>query len=245
MLADAPPAAVSLLSGRAPVMYLRPTSALASRAPTLISLVPLDVADLDPPAGAPQLDDAGLVRAMHGGDGRAAGVLYDRHAAMVMGLALAIVRDRTDAESVVLDTFTQVWRSAARYDPTRGSVVSWLVVLTRSRALDLVRSTGRRARLTPVSVDDAPAAALVASDGSSNPSLAVEASERQVKVAAALAELPDAQRSAIELAFFDGLSHSEIADRLAEPLGTVKTRIRLGMTKLRHLLRPFGEGVVQ
>ena len=172
------------------------------------------------------------------------GLLYDRHASMVMGLALSIVRDRTDAETVVLDTFTQAWRDAGRYDAGRGSVASWLLVLGRSRALDLLRSAGRRARLTPVSVDDAPAAALVAEDAPSDPAQAVEAHERQQHVAAALGELPQAQRQAIELAFFEGLSHSEVAERLGEPLGTVKTRIRLGMTKLRQLLRHFGEGAV-
>ena len=233
-----------VLSGAGDVVYLRPAPARATDAragrPALL-LRFSDVLNSDSPAGP---DDATLVDAMRGGDERAVGALYDRHSAMVMGLALSIVRDRTDAETVVLDTFTQAWRDAARFDPARGSVASWLLVLTRSRALDLLRSAGRRAKLAPVSVDDAPPAALVAEDAPSDPSQAVEAHERQVEVAAAMGELPDAQRTVIELAFFEGLSHSEIAERLAEPLGTVKTRIRLGMTKLRQLLRHFGEGAV-
>jgi RNA polymerase sigma-70 factor, ECF subfamily len=200
-----------------------------------------DVPDSELPA---RQDDAALVDAMRRGDDRAAAALYDRHASMVMGVALAIVRDRADAETVVLDTFTQAWRDAVKWDPSRGSVASWLLVVARSRALDLVRSVGRRAKLTPLSVDDAPPAALVADDAPSDPSRAVESHEREVKVAAAMEELPEAQRHAIELAFFEGLSHAEIAERLAEPLGTVKTRIRLGMTKLRHLLRHFGEEAV-
>ena len=219
-----------------PGEYLRPR-----RFGIILRFDPLDVLDSD---SAARLDDASLIDAMRRGDERAVGLLYDRHASMVMGLALSIVRDRTDAETVVLDTFTQVWRDAARYDVARGSVASWLLVLGRSRALDLLRSAGRRARLTPVSVDDAPAAALVAEDAPSDPAQAVEAHERQRHVAAALGELPQAQRQAIELAFFEGLSHSEVAERLGEPLGTVKTRIRLGMTKLRQLLRHFGEGAV-
>lgn len=211
------------LSGAEKVVYLRP------------------VLDSDT---LPRLDDAALIDAVRRGDERAVGALYDRHAAMVMGVAMSIVRDRTDAETVVLDTFTQAWRDARRYDAMRGSVASWLLVLTRSRALDLVRSAGRRARLAPMSVDDAPAAALVAEDTPSDPARAVESTERQQHVAAAMGELPEAQREAIELAFFEGLSHSEVAERLGEPLGTVKTRIRLGMTKLRQLLRHLGEGAV-
>ena len=198
--------------------------------------------DTEPTA---RTDDAALIDAMKRGDDRAVGILYDRHSPMVMGVALSIVRERADAETVVLDTFTQAWRDAARWDGTRGSVASWLLVLARSRALDLLRSTGRRAKLTPVSVDDAPPIALVAEDAPSDPTRAVEAHERETQVASAMGELPAAQRQAIELAFFEGLSHAEIAERLAEPLGTVKTRIRLGMTKLRQLLRHFGEEIVR
>jgi RNA polymerase sigma-70 factor (ECF subfamily) len=222
------------LSAASDGQYLRPTLILRFS----------DVLNSESPAGLSSPDDATLVDAMRRGDERAVGALYDRHSPMVMGLALSIVRDRTDAETVVLDTFTQAWRSADRFDAARGSVASWLLVLCRSRSLDLLRSAGRRARLTPMSVDDAPATALVAEDAPSDPSQGVEAGERQREVAAAMRELPVPQRQVIELAFFEGLSHSEIAERLAEPLGTVKTRIRLGMTKLRQLLRHFGEGAV-
>jgi RNA polymerase sigma-70 factor (ECF subfamily) len=241
----------ALLSGAEIDVYLRPasprkTEARVRRPSLLLHHGALDSESTAPPPPPPSqapnaLDDAALLDAMRRGDERAVGTLYDRHSPMVMGLALSIVRDRTDAETVVLDTFTQAWRDAARWDAARGSVASWLLMLARSRALDLLRSSGRRARLAPVSVDDAPPAALVAEDAPSDPARGVEASERQTQVAAALGELPEAQRHAIELAFFEGLSHSEIAERLGEPLGTVKTRIRLGMTKLRQLLRHFGE----
>ena len=236
--------ALAALSSPTAHMYLRRADGAAPparRVTPLSTRRPDDVLDSAPPARS---DDAALLDAMRGGDERAAAALYDRHAPMVFGLALGIVQERSDAESVVLEVFTQAWRDAARYDAARGSVASWLLVLARSRALDLVRSTGRRARLTPVSVDDAPPAALVATDVPSDPAQAVEARDRHDQVAAALDELPAAQRAAIELAFFDGLSHTEIAEQLREPLGTVKTRIRLGMTKLRQLLRHFEREVV-
>jgi RNA polymerase sigma-70 factor, ECF subfamily len=236
------------LPGQTEAVYLRPASAraIASRPDRSVPLPRFDDVLDSESAARPEArpDDAALVDAMRRGDERAAGALYDRHAPIVMGLAMSIVRDRTDAETVVLDVFTQAWRDAVRYDAARGSVASWLLVLCRSRALDLLRSAGRRARLAPVSVDEAPPAALVAEDAPSDPSRAVEQHERQTEVAAAMSELPEPQRQVIELAFFEGLSHSEIAERLAEPLGTVKTRIRLGMTKLRQLLRHFGEGAV-
>jgi RNA polymerase sigma-70 factor (ECF subfamily) len=185
-------------------------------------------------------DDVALVDAMQGGDERALASLYDRHAPLVMGLAMRIVRDATLAESVVLETFTQVWNDARRYDPRRASVPSWIVTIARSRALDAVRATQRQGRLASLSVDDAPDAALAAQDFASNPAGAVEAGERRSAVAEALGALPDPQRQAVELAFFEGLSQSEIAERLAVPLGTIKTRIRLAMTKLRQLLGPHG-----
>lgn len=186
-------------------------------------------------------DDVALVDAMRGGDERALASLYDRHAPLVMGLAMRIVRDSTLAESVLLETFAQVWTDAPRYDQRRASVASWIVTIARSRALDALRATQRQGRLGSVSVDEAPDAALAAQDFASNPARAVEARERQFAVAEALGTLPEQQRLAVELAFFEGLSQSEIAERLSEPLGTIKTRIRLAMTKLRQLLGPHGK----
>lgn len=181
-------------------------------------------------------DDVSLIDAARNGDERALSALYDRHAAVIMGIAVRIVGDSTLAESVLLDTFTQVWQDAARYDAARGSVATWLVTIARSRALDALRSAARQARLAPVSVDEAPDAALAAEDASSNPAHLVEARERRSAIVAALNALPEAQRIAVEMAFFEGLSQTEIAERLSEPLGTIKTRIRLGMIKLRQLL---------
>jgi RNA polymerase sigma-70 factor (ECF subfamily) len=115
-------------------------------------------------------------------------------------------------------------------------------MIARSRALDVMRAAGRRARMVPVSMDDAPSHSLQARDPTSDPTHAVEEAERRDRVALALAALPEAQRTAIELTFYEGLTHADAAKRLGEPLGTIKTRIRLGMTKLRAALSSeFGE----
>lgn len=173
--------------------------------------------------------------AMAGGDQRAAALVYDQHSALVFGIALRMMGQQSDAEEVTLEVFAQVWRDAARYDASRATVVGWLTTITRTRALDAIRAQRRRERLVseastmldePAAMSEAPVA----------PDVAVDEGERATAVASALEELPPAQRRAIELAFFEGLSHPEVAARLAEPLGTVKTRIRLGMHKLRTLL---------
>src|SRR5207245_1640594 len=177
------------------------------------------------------------------GDERALGELYDRHGTMAYSLALAIVRERADAEEVVADAFGQVWRTAAQYDPGRGSVAGWLATITRTRALDLVRARGRRARAVE-------RAAQADADGLSSPLGAapdppdrrVERLEARRLVARSLAELPEPQRRVIELAYFGGRSQSEIAAELQEPLGTIKTRMRAGMEKLRGSLAPLLSG---
>ena len=180
-------------------------------------------------------DDVALIAAMARGDERAAAHIYDRHVAVVYGLSLRIVHEVADAEEVVIEVFAQAWREASRFDGTRGSVIGWLTTITRTRALDLIRSRQRRHRATDAASTmlDAPAAM---SEGFRAPDASVEDSERASAVAEALRELPDAQRKAIELAFYEGLTHPEVAERLNEPLGTVKTRIRLGMLKLRDIL---------
>jgi RNA polymerase sigma-70 factor (ECF subfamily) len=179
-----------------------------------------------------------LVAAAAGSD-RAAGVLYDRYGQVMYAVAYRIVRDPADAEEVVLDAFAQAWRDAARFEAGRGSVAAWLTVITRSRALDLVRSRARRARLTSAAGVSDPEGAPGMSGPAAAPDELVSTREREREVRAALDGLSVPQRTAIELAFFEGLSHSEIAERLNEPLGTVKTRVRLGMQKLRESLRPY------
>ena len=175
-------------------------------------------------------DRAALAR-MAQGDGDALAELYDRHARPIYSLALRILHDVRDAEDIVQEVFAQAWRQAARYSPTRGVVAAWLLTLARSRAIDRLRA--RRAR-PDAGFDNRDASHIV----DSGPPLDWQllSSEQAARVRTALDELPVLQRVAIELAYFEGLTHVEIADRLEEPLGTVKTRIRLALMKLREVL---------
>jgi RNA polymerase sigma-70 factor (ECF subfamily) len=175
-------------------------------------------------------DQAALAR-MARGDGEAVAELYDRHARPIYSLALRILGDVSEAEDVVQEVFSQAWRQASRYSASRGSVAAWLLTLARSRAIDRLRA--RRAR--PAGVTDDRAAGQVVDAGPPVDSQ-VLSSEQVARVRAALEELPVLQRAAIELAYYEGLTHAEIAARLEEPLGTVKTRIRLAMMKLRDVL---------
>lgn len=192
----------------------------------------MTTADAAVPVVPPDLD---VVRAMAAGEEAAATVLYDRHAAAMYGLAVRVVGEAADAEEVVLDAFAQAWREASRYDGTRGSVLGWLTTITRTRALDCVRARGRRARVTDAAavVTDEPAAM---GSGPSAPDMVVQDTETGAVVHRALQQLSAPQRQAIELAFFEGLTHHEVAARLQQPLGTVKTRIRQGLLKLRETL---------
>lgn len=175
-------------------------------------------------------DQAALAR-MARGEGDAVAELYDRHARPIYSLALRILGDSTEAEDVVQDVFSQAWRQASTYSASRGAVAAWLLTLTRSRAIDRLRA--RRAR--PAGVSDDRVADKLTDAGPAADSQ-VLSSEQVARVRAALDELPLLQRAAIELAYFEGLTHAEIADRLEQPLGTVKTRIRLGMLRLRDAL---------
>jgi RNA polymerase sigma-70 factor (ECF subfamily) len=173
------------------------------------------------------------------GDERALARLYDRYAERAHALALQLTGDPSDADEVVEAAFWQAWQTAGRYEASRGTVASWLLVITRTRAIDLIRRRRREAaRLVSLDADDGLDARLAAmSDWSGD--LAPELSERRSIVLRALAALPVAQRRVIELAYFAGLSQSEIADRCALPLGTVKTRCRLALRTLRHALAPL------
>jgi RNA polymerase sigma-70 factor (ECF subfamily) len=183
--------------------------------------------------------DRDLVAQAAAGDERAIGQLYDRYATVLYTVAYRISGQRADAEEVVIESFAQAWRDAARFEPGRGSVAGWLTMIARSRALDLVRARSRRERITQTAAADRPDAPLAMGAWRGDPADALDRTERGRQVRAALDDLSPPQRQAIELAFFEGLSQSEIAARLNEPLGTVKTRVRLGMQKLRTALRPF------
>ena len=183
--------------------------------------------------GAPN-DDRDIVARMAAGDPRALGELYDRFSAVAHALALRIVGDPDEADDVVEDAFWQLWRQAARFDATRGSVGTWVATVTRSRALDRRRALARHSSTADHELD--PARAAVAPGDASpaaDPAEAAEAQERRALVTSALQGLPADQRRVVELAYFQGLSQSDIAEQTGEPLGTIKTRIRLAMQKLR------------
>lgn len=195
-----------------------------------------------PPASLAS-QDARLVARVADGDAAALTTLYDRHGRTAFALARAMVGSASDAEDVVASTFTQLWQTASRFDSARGSVAAWITTMTRSRALDLLRAQRRRTRLHErAATADAEGFALPLGGGGDTPDVDVERAEVAHAVRASLVALPAAQRQAIELAFFGGLSHSDIAAALDEPLGTVKTRIRSGMLKLRDTLRPMLSG---
>ncbi|MGH7560980.1 MAG: sigma-70 family RNA polymerase sigma factor [Gemmatimonadales bacterium] len=191
------------------------------------------------PASRTAPSDVELLRQAAQGEEAALGSLYDRYASLLFGLALRITGERADAEEVVLDAFAQAWRDAAKFEPGRGSAGAWLTMICRSRALDLVRARGRRARLvdSAQAADPAavPAMGTDADPGRRDP----EHAERRRVVREAVEQLSAPQRAAIELAYYEGLSHSQIAERLGEPLGTIKTRLRFAMQKLRDALRPY------
>ena len=162
------------------------------------------------------------------GDAGALASLYDQTRALVFGLALRVLGDPCDAEEVASDVYAHVWRNAKSFDPSRGAVSTWLLMLTRSRAIDRLRSaTGRcRGEESEELLVDLPAQGP-------NPEQVSVLKEKGQRVRAAMEHLNAAQREALELAFFEGLTHSELAERLRQPLGTIKTRIRLAMMKLR------------
>jgi RNA polymerase sigma-70 factor (ECF subfamily) len=192
----------------------------------LATLATLSMGSRDP------ADDAARLADVASGDAGALGVLYDRHIRAVYSIALRVLRDESEAEDVVQDVFAQVWRQSSRYDRTRGTVAAWLMTIARTRAIDRLRT--RRAR------PDSSAAALDMSTEpvapSIDPAVVIDAERDAQRVRLALDKLPLVQRLALELAYFEGLTQSEIAERLEEPLGTVKTRIRLGLLKLRDAL---------
>lgn len=177
--------------------------------------------------------DYALVQAVAEGDGDALGELYDRFSPLLLALGRRILGDAEEAEDVVQETFVHLWRRATRYDPQKSSVSTFLVLVTRSRAIDRLR-TRQVVDRTLGQVGLEPSATFDTSgDGVSR----VMNLERRKRVQQELATLPEEQRQVLELAFFDGLTQREIAERTRIPLGTVKTRTLLAMRKLRTVLR--------
>ena len=194
--------------------------------------------DVSPKPTASGLDPDLLARVARGDRG-AFGQLYERSSTLLFSLAVRILGDRDSAADLLQDVYLEVWHKRVRYDAARGSPMAWLVTMTRSRAIDRLRSRASKGHGVTDPLDNSPAIQLA--DGNPSPLDTSAGNETRSLVGKALAELPEAQRKAIELAFYQGLSHSEVAAKLNEPLGTVKTRIKLGMDKLRTVLRPCWE----
>jgi RNA polymerase sigma-70 factor (ECF subfamily) len=187
-----------------------------------------------PPPDERQQIDARLVQRMAAGDRGALGDLYDRFSGPLLGAAVRILRDQAEAQDVVHDAFVAMWEKAATFDTARGNAFAWAVTLVRNRAIDRVRMRQRRSEL----LDEAAPGDLGYGDGATaatgGDSAALGDEARLVR--AAVATLPLEQKRAVELAFFGGLTQEEIARQLAQPLGTVKARIRRGLLKLRDSL---------
>lgn len=175
--------------------------------------------------------DGDLLRAVSRGDESALAAVYDRYRLILFGLTMRILHDRQEAEDCLQEAFLQVWRRAGDFDEARGRAFTWLVTIARSRALDRLRAAGSRARI-------ATEAAATGRDEISDAAADAQRSERANTVRKALAELPEEQRNALLLAYFEGLTQTEIAARLSAPLGTIKTRMRAGLIRLRELLGP-------
>jgi RNA polymerase sigma-70 factor (ECF subfamily) len=178
--------------------------------------------------------DEQLVQRMSEGDVTALETLYNRYARAVYAFAVRIVGDGLVAEEVLQEAFTRAWQQAGRFEFSRGSFPSWLLSITHNLAIDEVRRRQRR----PQRADSVDSVDLLLSEADLTVDVeaAVEASELHDEIRAAMDTLPDAQRRVIELAYFEGLTQREIAALLDEPLGTVKTRMRLGMQKLKDVL---------
>ncbi|MGA2133212.1 MAG: sigma-70 family RNA polymerase sigma factor [Bryobacteraceae bacterium] len=181
------------------------------------------------PAGASRADLewawSALIRRIAAADESALAALYDATNHLVYGMALRILGNTADAEAVTLDIYTQVWRGAAGFRDPDGSAIAWLTTITRNRAIDRLRSGAGVRPVTPLPETDAPVAGAAK---------ALSGAAREVR--AALASLPAEEREPIELAYWYGYSHAELAARLGQPSGAVKTRIRTGMMRLRSQL---------
>jgi len=179
------------------------------------------------------VDDAELVKLTADSHTDALQELFDRYNRLVYSVAIAILGERSVAEEATLDVFVHVWRGARTYRPERAKVNTWLVAITRYHAIDILRWQNSRPDVKGLSLDD-----TLRNDGSTahDPEAAAELSLQQARVREAVAQLPPEQRQVLSLAYFKGYTHQQISEILRQPLGTVKTRIRLAMQKLRQTL---------
>lgn len=178
--------------------------------------------------------DEALLRQIARAETQALSELYDRYGRLVFSLAVRVVGDGETAEEITQDVFVQVWKKASTYQPDLGRPVTWLASIARHRAIDVLRRQKVRpsGHLDAFDAEDSP----LKVDEESGPEPQSEMSQSRARLKRALSSLPDEQRSVLLLAYFEGLSHRELAERVSQPLGTVKTRLRLGLQKLRQML---------
>ena len=189
------------------------------------------------PVHPPSADWGEWIHLAANGDQTALARLYDSTNRVVFGLILRILQDRAGAEDVLLDVYLHVWRKGATYSMNKGTPLGWLLTIARSRAIDALRSRTTRANAQQSPLENAE----VIADPSPDPERNSAISQRRVFVQRCLQDLPPEQREVIELAFFSGLSQQEMANSLGQPLGTIKTRVRLGMARLRESLLRYQE----
>ncbi|HEY7167465.1 MAG TPA: sigma-70 family RNA polymerase sigma factor [Candidatus Binatia bacterium] len=180
--------------------------------------------------GAESTISAQLIRKVVNKDRDAFSELYDRFSSLVFTLAVRMLRTRSDAEDLVQEVFVQIWRQAENYTEDRGTPEAWIINIARSRAIDKLRSIRRMEKSFVLTEDPARA------ESTANVETSASESETKLTMNSALSTLSPAQRTVLELAYFDGLTQTEIAERLSEPLGTVKTRMRAGIQRLREIL---------
>ena len=197
-------------------------------------------AEPTPPHGGLNASQQQLMARIRRSDPSALAELYDATSAQVFGVVLRIVGDRATAEEITIDVYKQVWTQAGKFDVARGSLWSWLMLIARSRAIDYLRSKRRRSQEREQLLD--PAFHDVR-DSMPDPEEQLLVSDRRQIVLAALEDLGPEKRKALEMAFFLGLTHSEIAEQLGAPLGTVKTQIRSALAKLRATLESQGGAI--
>jgi RNA polymerase sigma-70 factor (ECF subfamily) len=175
---------------------------------------------------------ADLIRRMADGDADACGAFYDRYARLAYPLIMRILRDPADAADVLQEVFWEAWQAAATYDPARGSPEAWIVTRARTRAIDRLRAIRRRGETFVAPLDEE----MTAAPSDLGGDVAARVADRKA-VEDVVDRLPDVQREVIELAYYGGLTQTEIADRLKQPLGTVKTRMRMGLERLREMMK--------
>ncbi len=174
---------------------------------------------------------------MRAGDEAAFASFYDRFAPGLFSVIYMILRDRKESEDILQEAFVQMWKRTATYDPTRSSLFTWAVMISRHKAIDRLRSRQRQSRLAEAVTTEAKKDAVVATSTDDRADIAMVRQDERARVRAALAQLTDAQREAINLAFFAGLTQTQIVEKLGAPLGTVKARIRHGLIALRDTLK--------